>query len=57
MSKKRSVKPTAVVRKTPASPWLKTAAAALDSVQANIFVADPAFKIVFINESAKGTLG
>jgi methyl-accepting chemotaxis protein len=57
MSKKRTVKPTAVVRKSPASPWLRTAAAALDSVQANIFVADPAFKIVFINESAKGTLG
>lgn len=37
--------------------WLKTAAAALDSVRTNVFVANPDFEIVYLNDFAKQTLG
>jgi methyl-accepting chemotaxis protein len=43
--------------KPAANQWLKMAAAAIDRVQANIFVANLDFEIVCINELAQQTLG
>src|SRR5262245_60448353 len=38
------------------SQWLKTAAAALESLRANVFISDLDFKIVYINQCGKETL-
>jgi methyl-accepting chemotaxis protein len=43
--------------KTSSSDWLKLSAASLDSVQANIMIANLDFEIVYINASALQTLG
>ncbi|HEY1068034.1 MAG TPA: PAS domain-containing methyl-accepting chemotaxis protein, partial [Pirellulales bacterium] len=54
MAKKVLAKPA--VRKPPASPWLKLAAASLDALRSNVFVANTAFEIVYINPCALETL-
>lgn len=61
MSKKRSTKPTTVAKKPAAkkptaNPWLQTAAASLDSLQASVLVSDRDYKIVYINDCAQQTL-
>jgi methyl-accepting chemotaxis protein len=57
MSKKRSSKGVTVVTKPSTTRWLQIAASALESLQANVLVANTDFEIVYINSSAKKTLG
>lgn len=56
MSKKRTAK-TAVAAKSAPNSWLKLASASLDSLQANVFIADLDLKIIYINACAQQTLG
>lgn len=52
-----STKTTAsAASKTAANAWLKMAAAALESLQTNVFIADAQFKLMFINERGHQTL-
>lgn len=53
---KRTTKSKPVAKRA-SNQGLKMAAASLDRVQANIFIANLDFEIVYINESARGTLG
>jgi methyl-accepting chemotaxis protein len=55
MNKKRSTAARAASKRA-ANQWLKTAAAALDSVQANILIGNLDFEIVYVNEISKQTL-
>lgn len=57
MKNKKQTTKAKPVTKSAGKPWLKMATAALDSVRANIFVANRAFEIVYINDFAKQTLG
>lgn len=57
MSKKRPVKAANLATKPSPNQWLKLAAASLDSLQANVFIANLDFEIVYINDCAKQTLG
>lgn len=56
MSKRRSLKVPAAKPRTAANQWLKLAAAALDALQSNVFVANVDFEIVYINDFTKQTL-
>ncbi|MFN0019847.1 MAG: PAS domain S-box protein, partial [Pirellulaceae bacterium] len=56
MSKKRSLK-AAAIAKPATNPWLKLASASLESLQANVFIADLDLKIIYINGCAQQTLG
>lgn len=56
MSKKRRAKAELLAAK-PKNRWLNFAAASLDSVRANVFIANREFEIVYINDCAKQTLG
>jgi len=60
MSKKRPAKRMALAAKPKPKPktdrWLKLAAAALDGLEANVFVANPDLEIVYINDCAQRTL-
>jgi methyl-accepting chemotaxis protein len=56
MSKKRSAKATVVTKPAPNS-WLKLASASLDSLRANVFIADLDLKVIYINNCALETLG
>ncbi|MBL8814472.1 MAG: PAS domain-containing methyl-accepting chemotaxis protein [Planctomyces sp.] len=56
MKKKRSVKAVVVPVKPSRAQWSKLAIGALEGLQANVFVANRDFKIVFVNEYAKETL-
>jgi methyl-accepting chemotaxis protein len=51
MKTKKAAKPAASQ-----NHWAKLAAATLDSLQANVFIADSDLKIIYINDSAKQTL-
>jgi len=57
MSKKRSTKSDVVTATQSPNKWLKLAAKSLDSLQANVFVANRDFEIVYINDCAMQTLG
>ena len=53
---KRPAKAKPVAKPAP-NQWLKMAAASLDSLQANVFIANLDFEIIYINDCAKQTLG
>ena len=55
-TKKPSPKAASAVAKAAPSQGLKMAAAALESLRANVFIANLEFEIIYINESAKQTL-
>lgn len=57
MSKKRPSKVATAAAKPKTDPKLNLTAAALDQLQANVFIANPELKIVYINDCAKRTLG
>jgi methyl-accepting chemotaxis protein len=56
VSKKRKPSAGSAVKKPAMSLWLKTATAALESLQANVFISNLDFKIIYINERGKETL-
>lgn len=56
MSKKRPKKATAAAMKPRIDSRLNLAIAALDHLEANVFIANPELKIVYINECAQRTL-
>ncbi len=56
MKKKRSAKAVVVPVKASRAQWSKLAVGALESMQANVFLANRDLKIVFVNEYAKETL-
>lgn len=56
MGKKRKAAATAAARKPAVSQGLKAAAAALESLRANVFIGNLDFEIVYINQCGKETL-
>ena len=56
MSKKLPATSRTRQAKTTPATWLKTAAAALDCLQTNVFIANTAFEIVYLNPRAKQTI-
>jgi methyl-accepting chemotaxis protein len=56
MGKRRSIPIPAKAKQSPGSAWLPTAAAGLDCLQANVFIANLSFEIVYLNAFAAQTL-
>jgi hypothetical protein len=54
--KSKKTRQPAASRKRNRNQWAKLAAATLDSLQANVFIANSDLEIIYINDRAKQTL-